>query len=253
VLIKTSETSGLVVAFYRSFIAALCLLPWAIKRRQGLDLGSLWTALAYSGTVTFLVLATKATSAANAIILQHTAPAVVFILSIPVLGETPRRREWAALGVILMGILVIYLGAGAADLLGLGFGLASGLSFGILVVLIRKYRDRDPIWGVCCNNMMVALLLFPWIKNDFWIGRADLVVMLLLGVVQLGIPYVIFYYGMRRVAAAREGSLIALLEPLLNPLWVVLVIGEIPGGATLVGGGLILAGLAWCYLKGDQS
>ena len=248
VLIKLSETSGLVVAFYRSFIAALVLFPWGLRSRQRFDMGTLWTALAYTGTVVFLVLATKATSAANAIFLQYTAPAVVFVLSIPMLGEIPRRREWLVLTVIMIGVLVIYLGAGTADLMGICLGLASGLAFGILVILVRKYPGRDPIWGVFCNNTLVALLLFPWIKADFWIGHSDLVIMLLLGVVQLGIPYVIFYYGMRRVVA-REGALIALLEPLLNPVWVVLVVGEIPSSTTIVGGGIILVGLTWCYLR----
>ena len=248
VLIKLSETSGLVVAFYRSFIAALVLFPWGLRSRQRFDMGTLWTALAYTGTVVFLVLATKATSAANAIFLQYTAPAVVFVLSIPMLGEIPRRREWLVLTVIMIGVLVIYLGAGTADLMGICLGLASGLAFGILVILVRKYPGRDPIWGVFCNNTLVALLLFPWIKADFWIGHSDLVIMLLLGIVQLGIPYVIFYYGMRRVVA-REGALIALLEPLLNPVWVVLVVGEIPSSTTIVGGGIILVGLTWCYLR----
>lgn len=67
-----------------------------------------------------------------------------------------------------------------------------------------------------------------------------------MGAVQIAAPYVLLSYGLRRVSGA-EAGLIALVEPLLNPVWVVLLIGEQPTGSTLVGGALILAGLALRY------
>jgi drug/metabolite transporter (DMT)-like permease len=128
------------------------------------------------------------------------------------------------------------------------FGLASGLAFGLLIVLLRRFRDRDPFWVLFCNNLVVAVLLFPWVRQEVWISGQDLALMLLMGSVQLGLAYVLFFMAMRHVSA-REGSLIALLEPLLNPIWVALVVGEIPGAYTVIGGIVVLGGLSLRYVR----
>lgn len=242
VIIKLADMSALNIAFYRSAIAALFLMPFALRRREHLNRGSLEMAGAYAGTVILLVLATKATTAANAIFLHYTAPLFVFLIGIPLLGERPTGRDWKGLGLAMAGVLCIVLGGGEADRLGVGFGLASGLSFGTLIVLLRRYSARNPLWIAFGNNLVVGLLLLPWIGGEIWISGRDLLLMLVMGIVQLGLPYVLFGLAIRQVNA-REASLISLLEPLLNPVWVFLLVGEIPSWETRLGGGIILAGL----------
>jgi drug/metabolite transporter, DME family len=242
VIIKLADMSALNIAFYRSSIAALFLMPFALRRREPLNRGSLEIAGAYAGTVILLVLATKATTAANAIFLHYTAPLFVFLIGIPLLGERPSGRDWKGLGLAMVGVLCIVLGGGEADRLGVGFGLASGLSFGTLIVLLRRYRARNPLWIAFGNNLVVGLLLLPWIGGEIWISSRDLLLMLVMGIVQLGLPYVLFGLAIRQVNA-REASLISLLEPLLNPVWVFFLVGEIPSWETRLGGGIIFTGL----------
>ncbi len=243
VIIKLVDLNALSIAFSRSLVAALCLAPLAWGRRERLDWGNLWLALAYTGSVTLLVGATKATTAANAILLQYTAPVFVFLLGIPLLGERPAREDWAGLGLTMLGVGWIFAGAGEADAAGVGLGLASGLAFGMLILLLRRFRHKDPFWVIFCNNIVVTLLLLPWLDSGERVGQREALLMLLMGSVQLGMPYILFFLAMRRVPA-REGALITLLEPLLNPIWVALFTDEVPGKATLVGGAVILAGVA---------
>lgn len=251
VIIKLVGMSALNIAFYRSAIAALFLGPFAWKRRERLDRASLALAAAYTATVILLVVATKATTAANAIILQYTAPLFVFVLGIPLLGEHPTRRDWTGLALAMTGVLYIFYGAGEADAVGVGYGLASGLAFGLLIVLLRRYSARDPLWVVFCNNLVVGLLLLPLVWGEIWIEGWELVLMLVMGIVQLGLPYVLFGLAVRHVSA-REAALISLLEPLLNPIWVGLVVGEIPGRETQIGGAVILGGLLLRYLRREE-
>ena len=252
VIIKLVDMSALNIAFYRSAIAALFLWPLAWKRRERFDRGSLELSVAYTGTVILLVMATKATTAANAIILQYTAPLFVFILGIPLLGEHPTRRDWGGLALAMFGVMYIFYGAGEADVVGVGYGLASGLAFGLLIVLLRRYSARDPLWVVFFNNLVVGLLLLPLVWEEIWIEGWELVLMLVMGIVQLGLPYVLFSLAVRHVSA-REAALISLLEPLLNPIWVGLVVGEIPGKETQIGGVVILGGLVFRSLKRGYS
>lgn len=246
VLIKSVALSAPSIAFGRSLVAALCLAPLAWKRRQPLDWASLWMGLAYAGSVVLLVAATKATTAANAILLQYTAPVFVFVLGVPLLGERPRWPDWAGLAITMAGVGSIFAGAGSADTLGVVLGLGSGLSFGMLILLQRLYREKDPFWVLGTNNAAVALLLLPFLGPEPAATTLDVGLMVLMGVVQLGIPYLLFFMALQRVTA-REGALITLLEPLLNPVWVALVVGEIPGPATQVGGAVVLAGVVLRY------
>jgi len=245
-IIKSADLSALSIAFGRSLVAALCLAPLAWRHRQPLDWGNLWLALAYTGSVTLLVAATKATTAANAILLQYTAPVFVFLLGLPLLGERPGWGDWLGLVLTMAGVGWIFVGAGEADSLGVMLGLASGLSFGMLILLQRRYRHKDPFWVLGVNNAVVVLLLLPWLEPEPAASAGDLGLMVVMGVVQLGIPYLLFFMALQRVPA-REGALITLLEPLLNPVWVALAVGELPGPSTQAGGAIVLLGVVARY------
>ncbi len=234
--------SALAIAFYRSAFAALFLGPFAWKKRERVDGANLYLILAYASTVILLVVATKATTAANAIILQYTAPAFVFFLAIPLLKEYPQRKDWWVLGATMAGVVCIFSQAEEASVWGVGCGLASGLAFAVLTILLRRYKSKGPLFVIFANNLCVALLLLPWVFTELFLSHRDMVLMVLMGAVQLGGPYVLYAYALRRVQA-RDAVLISLLEPLLNPIWVYLAVAEVPAEATLFGGALILAGL----------
>jgi drug/metabolite transporter (DMT)-like permease len=163
-----------------------------------------------------------------------------------VLRERLRRIDGAALAVCLAGIAVLFLGnQGSGDARGLWMGLGSGAFYGLFLLSLRRTRYADPIAVTFVNCLGVAVLLAP--APGVWdVGAADLGLLALMGLVQFALPYVFFTFGLQRVSGA-EASLIALAEPVLNPVWVVLLLGEEPTTATVAGGVIILAGLALRY------
>jgi drug/metabolite transporter (DMT)-like permease len=198
-------------------------------------------------TVTF-VLATTMTTAANAIILQYTAPAWVFVLSPFVVGERAEPRQWLAFAVSMLAVGFIFVVQYTSDNVGLVIGLASGVVFGTQVVLFRRVRAMDPVVlaFLCCAGSGVILTPIAIMYEGFQVTSGNVGLMALAGVAQFGLPYVLYAAGSRWVPAQRA-ILIIMLEPVLNPIWVFIAHGEKPHWSTLVGGGLILASV--CYLS----
>jgi drug/metabolite transporter (DMT)-like permease len=195
--------------------------------------------VAYAATVTFFVIANDRTTAANAIFLQYTGPIYVAILSPWLLGERIRRLDWFCIALALAGIALFFRDQfSPRGLSGILFALASGLSFGSLAVLLRRERDASPGSALLLGNLLTAAIGLPFaIGHPLPATQAGALV--LLGVVQLGIPYILYSIAIRRVTAL-EAVLLPMLEPILNPLWVALARREIPGFWSLVGGTLVL-------------
>ncbi len=243
VIIKTVEMDALPIAFYRSAIAGLFVGLWALRRgSNAIGMHNVYTAGAYCGAVILLVVSTKATTAANAIILQYAAPAFVFVLAVPLLDERPSRQDWWVLASTMVGVGCIFSQGMGGALAGIVYGLASGVGFALLTVLLRRYQHSDPLKTIAFNNMVVAVLLLPWVWDRLVLSPRDLLLMFIMGTVQLGGPYVLYAYALRRVVA-RDAALISLLEPLLNPVWVFLIVGEVPAATTFLGGAFIVGGL----------
>jgi drug/metabolite transporter, DME family len=104
-----------------------------------------------------------------------------------------------------------------------------------------------PVYLTWINNLACALLLLPMVKTQLMLSSTQLAILAVMGAVQLGLPYLLFSKGLQLVSL-QEASLIALIEPVLNPVWVALIVGEIPSTATMAGGGLILIGLGARYV-----
>jgi drug/metabolite transporter (DMT)-like permease len=200
------------------------------------------------------VTATRLTTAANAIILQYPAPLYVIGLSALLLREPPQRADRIALGVCMAGVAVLFLGnLGAAPALpehhhalGLALALCSGACFGLFTLWQRRLRTADPALLAGLNNAGAALLLLAGLP---WMGAVDaqsLGILVSMGVIQIALPYLLFAWALQRVPGP-EASLLILLEPVLNPLWVALFVGETPAAATFAGGALILLALLLRY------
>jgi drug/metabolite transporter (DMT)-like permease len=255
ILIKSISLGSLAVAGFRSAIAAVVIWTWMRFGRVTITREHLFGAIAYAGTVIFFVLATKNTTAANAILLQYTAPVYVALLSHRLLGEPIERADWITIVVVLCGlVLFLYDGITTGGLLGNLFAIASGVFFALCVISLRLGRDRSSIEMVLLGNITTAaivgicalcapiLALPPVVAAP--IGRDDVLLLLLLGVVQLGIGYIFFVRGVRYVSAM-ESALIPVVEPLLNPLWVAIGKGELPSPLAMVGGGIVLTAVTW--------
>jgi drug/metabolite transporter (DMT)-like permease len=240
--IKWAPLPALLVAGGRALITAVFYLTvW----RPKLSHARWQTALAYAGMIVTFVLATKMTSAANAILLQYTGTAWVLVLSPRLLGEPLRRVDVVTVAVCLGGMALCLGGGGhwQGDVL----GAVSGLFFALAIIGMRidtGRPDRHPQASTTLGNLTAAAIALPLAAGDLHqlLDWRALAVLMWLGIVQMGLAYWLFIRGVRTVPAA-TASLLALIEPVLNPLWVFLGTGERPSPATVLGGAIVLASL----------
>jgi drug/metabolite transporter, DME family len=260
VMIKSLPVSAVGITFYRSLFAALCLLPLLFGRKLPSLRDSLIAVLLYAGLLALYVAATQGTTAANAIFLQYTAPACALLLG-PVLFRDPFTRQdvWAVVAA-MVGMAILFLGSfQGGERLPLLMGLGSGFMFGIFLLWLRHMRSSDPFAVTAVNNGGVAAiaavtLLFVNPQELLLVPKAfaggpsmqTALLLVLMGCIQIAAPYVLFSYGLQRVPAV-EASLLALVEPLLNPVWVMIGVGERPTHSTIIGGAIIVAALAARY------
>ena len=261
------------IAFYRSLVAGLLLLPLArgrfhtLKRRgkppagsspatpprassyvrkRGLVLrpAALSCVMFFALMTVFFVVANTKTEAANVIILQYTSTFWVFGLSPWLLREKPGTGDLWILAVAMTGIAIIFVGNAGTDLVGLIIALAAGLFYALLTLMIRQMRDSDSAAVTVLNNLGSAVLLLPVVLlvGHLSVSSRALILLIVLGVVQFGLPYYLFTLGLVRVPAY-QAALITLIEPVLVPVWAYLAVGEHVTMTTAVGGGVILVAL----------
>jgi drug/metabolite transporter (DMT)-like permease len=242
--IKSSGLDALQIAGGRSLVAGLFLFLAVREARARPDRRVLLVAAAYAGTVVLFVMATKLTTAANAIFIQDTAPLWVLVLSPWLLGERPTRGELLAVPIFGAGLALFFLdeltaGQARGNLL----ALASGVAFGLCIMGLRILRERGPValvWG----NLLAAAVTLPFWPLGAKATAPDLAIVLFLGVFQLGLSYLCFSRGVIGTPAI-EASLIVLVEPVLNPIWTFLVAGERMGPWAVAGAAVVLLATAW--------
>jgi drug/metabolite transporter (DMT)-like permease len=238
-LIKLVNWNALAIAGMRSAITALVLLIYLGRPRFDWSPAQIGGALAYTCTVILFVLATKLTTAANAILLQYSAPVYVALFGAKFLGEKTRWFDWLTIIIVLGGMTLFFVDdLAAGGWLGNICAMLSAVSFSWLVLFLRKQKDGSPFESILLGNLIAALIGLPFMFESMpdaksWLG------LILLGVFQLGLSY-IFYAAAVKHVSALEAVLIPVLEPLLNPIWVLLLIGETPGWWAGVGGMMVL-------------
>ncbi len=259
-LIKLVNKDGqgppaVVIAFYRSLFAGLFLLPIARRKlhtlrpsrgdhRFRIRPAGLCCVVFFALMTVCFVTANTQTEAANAIILQYTSTFWVFGLSPWVLRERPRTSDVGMLAVAVVGIGIIFIGQAGTDLLGLVNALGSGLFFALLTLMIRRMRDSDSAAVTVLNNLGSAILILPFALGvgGLMVWGRPLVLLVIMGVVQFGIPYYLYTIGLTRVPAY-QAAFVTMLEPVLVPVWTYLAVGEAVPLSTRIGGGIILFAL----------
>lgn len=256
VLTKRLDLDAPSIAFYRSLFAGLALLPLIRPARWRFRPAMILCGLVFGAMVGCYIGATKATTAANAIFLQYSATFWAIPLGILFLGERPDRRSVLGIALASPGIVAIALfghGGTAGEWRGVALGLGSGLGYAGVMIGMRRMRDLDPIWLSAVNNLGGALALGLWslafVGPIARPGPSAAWALIVFGVVQMAIPYAMFARGLRSIGAP-EAGLIGLIEPILNPIWVVLASPshERPRFATIIGGLFLLAGVACRYI-----
>jgi drug/metabolite transporter (DMT)-like permease len=260
--VKACSLGGFQVACFRSTVAAIAIflfLPAARRRWSR----RVWpVAGAYAVTMILFVLATKLTTAANAIFLQAAAPLYVLLLGPWLLGEPIRRRQLAVMAAMATGLALFFIGGQPATAIapdpatGNLLGAASGLTWALSIVGLRWLGRgvADPgaaTAAVCGGNVLAAAATAPMAFPVAASTAADWATVLFLGIVQIGLAYAFLVRGVERVPAI-EASLILLAEPVLNPLWAWLVHGETPTVWAVLGGTIILGATVVMALTGDR-
>jgi drug/metabolite transporter (DMT)-like permease len=239
VLIKSVPWNPLAIAGVRSLIALPVLLAAARRNPLPRSGDEAWGAAAYALTVISFVSATKLTTAANAILLQYTAPVWVVLFGRLLLGERVKRFDLAAIAVTFCGMGLFFMdrlslsGAG-----GNALAILSGLAFALLAVFLRRQKNASPVSSVLLGNLLTAAIGLPF-AGPPWPDAAGWAALLLLGVFQIGLSYVLYTAAIRHVPAL-EAILILFVEPVLNPVWVFLVLGETPGPWAFAGGAVVI-------------
>lgn len=242
---------GLSIAFFRVFFAGLCLLPTLRLADVRFLAGMVPMALTFGAMNGLFIGAMKLGTAANAILLQYSAPLWLTLIH-PLLGEGKLgRRDIVAVLVGTAGVAVILLGNWHSERpLVLAMAVGSGVTYAGVLVGLRALRDESPAWLTVVNHLGGALVLVPLVWSLPWPSPGQLAWLAVFGGAQMALPYWLMARALK-VIPAHEAGVLTLLEPALNPLWAYLVspATETPGGPTLFGGGLILAALAVRYAK----
>jgi drug/metabolite transporter (DMT)-like permease len=249
--IKWTSVSGYEVNLGRCFFAAITIALLTRFKALRADRFTILASFFYVGALSFFAVANKMTTAANAIFLQYTAPIYILIFAPFILKEKFRFSDLLTIIVCLGGMSLFFLDTAPnkdltpeSQFIGNILGLLSGLSLGGYILLLRhpKAYRQNPASSVFYGNLFAILVMLPFIipNPSAWTGK-DILAVFILGVFQIGLAYYLFTYGVAHGVRSLDASIIGFIEPLLNPVWVFIFLGEKPSNWAILGGLIIIA------------
>jgi drug/metabolite transporter (DMT)-like permease len=250
VIIRSVEAGPWDIVFWRSggHVVFFPFALWAFWGRsayieaRAAGGAALAVAVLIASTFIFHVLAMTSTTVANVLILQAMSPLLVAVLAWVVLGERLTIGSLMVLAVAFAGLLIVVGGSlGTGGTLGNIFAILVALASASHVTIVRQHRARNLAAVTLLSGVLAAAVAIPF-ADPFRLGLEDIALLVLLGGVQMTLGLTFFIVALRRLPAA-EVTLIAILEPVLGPIWVWLAVGERPADATLIGGTIVLTAL----------
>jgi drug/metabolite transporter (DMT)-like permease len=261
--VKVADAEPMVIAGLRSAFALVFMagvLVVTVRRAGSGAAGVLellrrplvWgAAVAYAVMVVCFVLSARRSTAANAIFIQYTGPVYVALLSGPMLGERVGARDVFAVVACVVGMGLAFGGElGGGRTAGNLLAVVSSLGFAGLPLLLRldqrkeeRAAEHAPLVAMTLGNVIATAVALPAMIAHPARDAKTLAVVAGLGVFQIGVPYVLYGIAVRRLRAL-ESSLLATIEPVLNPLWVLFATGEAPSPLALAGGAVIVVAVA---------
>ena len=242
-LIKLIDWHPMAIAGMRSLIA-IPLISIMVKRKHiTYSMPQILGAIFYSVNVILFVAATKLTTAANAILIQYTAPIYVALFSVALLGEKIKKYDWVVISTALLGMVLFFFDKlSVGNFFGNILAAISGLSFGFFIIFMRMQKDSFPLASIFIGNIITVVVALPFM---FYSAPKDLkswTGLILLGTIQLGLSHILYSSAIKHVTAL-QGVMVPLVEPILNPLWVLLFVGERPQNWALAGGVVVMVSL----------
>lgn len=252
--IKWTQLSGLELSFGRSLLAAITVAIFTRREGFGLNRVTALTSVLYAALLVLFVLATKQTTAANAIFLQYTAPVYLLVFEPLFYKEKFRSRDLLVVIACIAGMSLFFVGQlRPQDVTGNLLALASGLCFACYFLLLRHSRSRhvNRASSVIYGNLLVVLIAAPaGLQALPHMTRLDALSVIYLGVVQIGLAYTLFTAAMARGVRSLDAGIVGYIEPVLNPIWVFIVLHERPSQWALVGGAIIVLAVV-CHMLAE--
>ncbi len=241
--IKLISLDSMELSFFRCAIAAVVFALMFRKRILKLNSLALLNSFAYAAVLILFVIATKTTTAANAIFLQSTAPIYVLIFE-PLLTKTKWERiNIITIVVCFLGMILFFMGdLTPGDIKGNIAALLAGVAFAAFFLGMKKNEPQFGESSIFYGNVIVALICIPFITDMNSISLQDFAMVSFLGVFQIAFAYALFSYGLKRIIAV-EASIISMFEPVLNPIWVFIGYGEVPSFYAIIGGIIIMSAI----------
>ena len=250
IFIKLIPWNSIVIAGIRSLIAGAVMFVYMRYKRIGFtaDRRSMLGGLALCCTLTCFVAANKLTTAANSIVLQFTAPMFIVVFSVLFLKKKFSRSDIFAVVLTMLGISLIFIDQlTPGHLLGNCVAIVAGMAFAGYYMSLEGASETERMSAILMAHGLTFCVSIPFIALEPpELGAAPLICIFILGVVQLGIPYVL----LGRASGSCPPlacSLLGAVEPLLNPVWVFIFDGEAPGMWALIGGVVVVVTITvWC-------
>ncbi len=254
--IKWTTISAVELTFGRSLLAAATVALFTRHEGFRLNAMTLLTSVLYAALLLLFVIATKWTTAANAIFLQYTAPIYVLVLEPLFYKEKFRRADLLVVAACVVGMSLFFVGKlQPQDVSGNLAALASGLCFAFYFLLLRHPHTQrvNRASSVIYGNLLLVVFTAP--AGIAAIGHMtawDAWSVLYLGVFQIGLAYTLFTLGMARGVRSLDAAIVGYIEPVLNPVWVYLFLGERPSNWAILGGSIIIAAVVAHSIRGAR-
>lgn len=240
--IKTIQWNPIAIAGVRSLIASIFILFYLKHPRFHFSLPQMAAAVANAATMLLFVSANKTTTAANAILLQYLAPVFTVFAGALFLRERAHAEHYIALPLVLTGMALMFFDKlGYGQLLGNVLAILSAVTFSLYIIFMRMQKDGSPLESILLSHWLttgICALISLFLPTPT-VTVLSLVAIAVLGIVQIGLSAILFSIAIKRISAV-QANLIAVIEPVFNPVWVFLALGEVPGQYTLIGGGMVI-------------
>lgn len=255
-LIKLVPWPALAISGGRSLISMMGLAAYILYSGMEFRFGkkAFLQAGCMGATLTLYVAATKMTTAANAIVLQYVSPVFILLLGVLFLHQKPRKADWIVVAMTMCGIGLFFFEQLSTDgMIGNCLAILSGLCLASLYLLCGEIDEDERFTGMMLGHGLTFLIGLPtMVTAELEFSPVAILGILTLGIFQICLPYVFLAKAMN-FCTPLTCNLVGVLEPLLNPVWVFFVTGEIPGTLALIGGAVIVTSVTvWCYWGDKQ-
>jgi len=255
ILIKLIPWNAMVIAGSRSLIAGgvMALYIRLSGMRYRLDRTALVSGMLMSGMFLCFIAANKLTTAANAIVIQSSAPVFVLLYNVAFGRRRARRLDVITVILTITGIGIFFFDKlESGRLLGNLVALLSGMLLALCYIVTCGAPRQSCMNGILLGHLITAAVGLPMaFVFETKLTAGALSGIAVLGVVQLGIPYVLYALAVQHCPPL-ACSLIGMMEAVFNPVWVFLFSGEAPSGRALLGGALVLASIAFWAVRSQR-